>query len=290
MIAGLAACVLAAERASRWVTSNGAGRAATLDVGGDDPFRLVVPPLVGSDGHDIDGPTLEALAGLYLMSQLEQAGVLAAAELLITHRSSLDLTSIEAAQVLEDAAVQAREWITAEEREHLFARVFGTAAAGTSTQDLANREFPQLLAELCSAIEDYDSSTAVFRPPPSHLRSGVGRAVQRLRSNLALRQYGSTLVASRRIAGQVNESVQVLSQPGIIQLARGRTMWDVVRATWDPDEQPDLEGLVTSGQAGQVVIGWTGAPDAETAPPPATVRDAAVQWLMSSGLAAQEVA
>lgn len=220
---------------------------------------------------------------------MEQPGVLAAAELLIAHRASLDLTSLEAAQRLEQAAVEARKWIPAPDREQLFARLFETAGSGTSGQDLSNREFPQLLAELCSAIDDFASSAAIFGPPPSQLGSGLARSVQRLRGNLALRQYGSTLVAARRIAGRARESIEVLSHPGIIQLARG-ARWDVVRATREPDEQPDLERLVTSGQAGQVVIGWTGAPEAETAPPPATVREAAAQWLQTSELTSQEVA
>jgi hypothetical protein len=288
MIDALASWVLAAERAGRWVTSNGAGRAAALEA--EDPFRLVVPPPIGMDSHDIDGAALEALAGLYLMAQLEQAGVLVAAELVIAHRASLDLTSLEAAQRLEEAAAEAREWVPALDREQLFARVFGTAGARTSGQDLSNREFPQLLAELCSAIDDFASSAAIFGPPPSQLRSGLARSIQRLKGNLALRQYGSTLVAARRIAGQARQSIEILNHPGIIQLARGRTMWDVVRATWEPNEQPDLERLVTSGQAGQLVIGWTGAPDAETAPPPVTVREAAAQWLQASGLASREVA
>ena len=64
----------------------------------------------------------------------------------------------------------------------LFARVFGTPAPGAQREPV-NHEFAQLLAELCSAIDDYGSTASFLVPPAGKLRSGLARAVQRLRGN-----------------------------------------------------------------------------------------------------------
>ncbi|GAB2603515.1 hypothetical protein [Kribbella endophytica] len=271
MTLDLAVSVLTADRAVRL--------AAPAVVAGDDPFRLDVPPLVDPGTADIDAAALDALAGLYLTAELEQTGLLVAVELLVANRASLDLTSVEAAELLEDVASAAREWLPVAARQQLFARVFGTASAASF--ELINRDFPQLLSDLCSAITAYDEAESWNRPPPSHLRSQISRAVGRMRENLALRQYGATLVVGRRITEQVRRSVEVISHPGIVALVRGRSPWDVVRATWEPNEQPDIEGLVGQGQSGQVVIAWTGTP-ADV--PPQQVRDAAATWLLHAGL------
>jgi hypothetical protein len=279
----LVVSVLAAQRAV-WLAApappGGAGSA-------DDPFRLDLPPLVEPGSTDIDAATLEALGGLYLAAELEQTGLLVAAELLIANRASLDLTSVEAAELLDQLAQASQDWLTATARQQLFARVFGTAPGGN---ELVNREFPQLLSDLCSAVAAYDQAEVWNSPPPSYLRSQLTRVVQRLRANLALRRYGSTLVAGRRIVDQVRRSVELVGHPGILQLVHGRSAWDVVRATWEPSEQPDIEALVGQAQAGQVVIAWTGAPDALTGVPPQQVREAAATWLLHAGLDPARVA
>ena len=181
----------------------------------------------------------------------------------MANRASLDLTSTEAAQLLEDMATSAEEWLPASGRDQLYARVFGLGAGGRAADQPGQRGD----SRSCSAISArrstaYDQAELWTRPAPSHLRSQLVRAVDRLRGNLSLRQHGSTLVVGRRITDQVRRSVELLSHPGIIALVRGRTMWDVVRATWDPREQPDFEDLVGRGQSGQQVIAWTGSAQA----------------------------
>ena len=276
MARDLFAAVLAADRAV-WLA------APAGDAGPGDPFGLVIPPLVESGTTDIDAGTLDALSGLYLTAELEQTGLLVAAELLVANRASLDLTSIEAAELLERMADSALGWVPASGRDQLYARVFGLGAGAAQTTGLVNAAFPQLLSDLCSAITAYDQAELWTRPAPSHLRSQLSRAVDQLRGNLALRQYGSTLVVGRRITDQVRRSVELLSHPGILALARGRSMWDVVRATWDPREQPDFEDLVGRGQSGQQVISWTGSAEARTGDPDQAVRGAAATWLLHAG-------
>jgi hypothetical protein len=277
MGANLLAAVLAADRAVWLATPAGSTRPG-------DPFGLVLPPLVESGTSEITAATLEALSGLYLTAELEQTGLLVAGQLLVANRASLDLTSTEAAQLLEDMATSAEDWLPASGRDQLYARVFGLGAGAAQPTTLVNGDFPQLLAHLCSALTAYDQAELWTRPAPSHLQSQLVRAVDQLRGNLALRQHGSTLVVGRRITDQVRRSVELLSHPGIIALVRGRSMWEVVRATWDPREQPDFEDLVGRGQSGQQVIVWTGADQALTGDPDQAVRAAAAAWLLHAGL------
>jgi hypothetical protein len=277
----LLTCLLAAERSAR----RSVGLTAALGAeAGSDPFRLVVPPLVDPGAADIDAATLETLAGLYLLAEVEQTGLLAAAELLVANRMSLDLRSVEAAELLEQTADNAQEWIARAAREDLFARVFGLGAAATSPHVLANGEFGQLLADTCSAIADYDRAAA-FGGSLVGPRAQLSRAANRIRGNLALRRYGNTLIAAARIAAQAREAVTLLSHPGIVALVTGTSAWDVVRATWPDDDRPDVERLLDLGRSGQQVITWTGAPEASRADPPQPVREAAAVWLQSAGLA-----
>ena len=276
MGANLHAAVLAADRAV-WLATP----AGTTEPG--DPFGLVIPPLVEPGTGEITAATLEALSGLYLTAELEQTGLLVASELLVANRASLDLTSTQAAQLLEDMAGSTGDWLPASGREQLYARIFGIGAGAAQPANLVNAEFPQLLADLCSALTAYDQAELWTRPAPSNLRNQLSRAVDRLKGNLALRQYGSTLVVGRRITDQVRRSVELLSHPGIIALVRGHIMWDVVRATWDPREQPDFEDLVGRGQSGQQVIAWTGSADALSSDPDQPARAAAAAWLLYAG-------
>ncbi|WP_433361229.1 hypothetical protein ACQPZX_28115 [Actinoplanes sp. CA-142083] len=270
--------LLAIERSSRLLAPAAAALAA------DDPFRLVVPPLVPPAEAEIDAATLETLAGLYLLAQVEQTGLPAAAELLVAERLGLDLRSADAAQLLEDTADASRDWIPRASREQLFARVFGTGPGAAVAHVPANTDFLPALSDTASAISAYDRAILLGGPLIA-LRSQLSRAAARLRSNLAPRQHGNTVLATGRIAAQARQAVALLSHPGILALVNGTSAWDVVRATWPDDERPDIDRLVALGQSGQTLITWSGSPPESIADPPEPARAAAATWLAESGLA-----
>ncbi|MFI5896823.1 hypothetical protein ACIA5D_42655 [Actinoplanes sp. NPDC051513] len=276
MPADLVPSLLAIERASRRT----APAAAAL---GDDPFGLVVPPLVPPAEAEIDAATLETLAGLYLLAEVEQTGLPAAAELLVAERLALDLRSADAARLLEETADASREWIPRAAREQLFARVFGTGPGAAVAHVPANTEFVPVLAGTASAIAAHDRAT-LLGGPLTATRSQLTRAAARLRANLAPRQHGNTLLATGRIAAQARQAAALLSHPGILALVGGMSAWDVVRATWPDDERPDIERLVALGQSGQAIVTWTGSPPEAIGDPPESVRAAAASWLAEAGL------
>lgn len=273
----LDAAVLAFERATRWFTV-----AAVLE---DDPFRLELPPT--SWGGRISAATMELLGGLYLVAEVEQTGLLRVAELLVEDRMALDLRSIEAAERLEAAAAEAHEWFRAEDRDLLFARVFGVGRAATT--DIANQRFPALLLDLVSAIDTWGAAQHVWPPPAPGRTATIRQRAEALRANLADRQHGNTIPAARRIARQVRTAVEILGHPGVLALVGGRSMWDVVRAMVTTDSL-DVDGHVTRGQSGQVLIGWAGSPAGEVGEPPVSIVDAAARWLAASGFTAGDAA
>lgn len=266
---GLRSSILAAEQAARWV----ALRARPL---ADDLFRLDLPPLAPVGG-EIDAATMDALAGLYLIAQLEQTGMIRSAEILAAERMSLDVRSIEAAEQLDAYTRAAQRWYDERARSDLYARVFGIGP-GARDAALANTAFRPTLMELCAQLADWGGVASIDRPPALGRTRLVAQAARRLRSNLAPRQHGNTIVAARTIAEQVRASHDLLQSPGIIALASGRTMWDVVRALWGANA-PDIDRLVTDGRSGQRVIAWAGSEAADAGEPSDDVLDAATLWL-----------
>lgn len=274
----LEAAILAFDRAARWAS----GLTRSL---AEDPFRIDLPPLEPGGGG-IDAVTMELLGGLYLVAELEETGLLRVAELVITDRMSLDLRSTAAAEVLEEAAREARQWYAAETRAQLYARVFGLGAAASAGN--SNDQFLGLLLDLCSAINELSPGRRF--PQPAGVRfARVRQVAASLRANLASRQHGNTRAAARRIAGQVRTSVEVLSHPGVMELVAGRTMWDVVRAVLGEDA-PDVNRHVTSGRAGQQLLGWAGSPAAAAGEPTSATVDAAALWLAARGFDLEDAA
>lgn len=284
VLSDLGASILAIDRAVTWVVPRIRARTGTLS---EDPFRLDLPAVGGPVSGSIDAATLEILGGLYLIGQLEQTGMLRAGELLIDNRFALDLRSLEAAELLDRLAVEAREWYESSARDQLHARVFGLGPRADSST--ANVEFAELLLDLCSAITSWDDA-ARFGGATAAARTGAVRhAARLLRGNLAFRQHGNTLIAAERLAGQVRACYDLLRHPGIVALVAGTSMWDVVRALW-ADGEPDIDRHLTMGLAGQQLIGWTGSPGAAAhGEPSATAAEAARSWLLATGFDAETI-
>jgi hypothetical protein len=267
----LEASILAVESAVR----SSSRRATTLS---DDPLDLDLPPLQHSTGA-IAPETMATLGGLYLIGWLEQTGMLRAGELLVERRSSLDLRSVEAAELLDEAAVASAAWYPEDQRQLLFARVFGMGAAGRD-RTTSNDPFEGLLMEVCGALVAWGDDARFDRPPARFRTSSLRSTVRELRSNLADRQHGNTLSAARRLAAQVRVAHELLNHDGIIALVAGRTMWDVVRAMWE--QPPDIDRLVTKGQSGHHVIAWAGSSSADQSEPTGLALDSAWLWLQAT--------
>jgi hypothetical protein len=251
-----------------------------------DQFNLDLPPETGG-GDALAPQALQSLGMLYLQAELEQAGVIPAAEALTEARASLQLPTELLAATLERFAQAERNWYDRPSREQLFARVFGTGAGATADKDaVVNHAFEQLLAALCSAINRYASDQTRFGPPPATDMAVVTDAANALLSNLGLRQYGNTQFATRRIQEQMDAAIALLKDHGIQAMFGANGFWPVLERILAPNV-PDITRLVERGQAGQKLLGWlagsaSGGSGASTLAP--DVLEAAAMWLAASGL------
>jgi hypothetical protein len=257
-------------------------RAIAAELGGlSDPFRLDLPPDAVEDAS-LEPRPAAVLGSLYLLSELEQVDVVASAELLARERYGLGIRNATAAARLEEYAGRLADRPGPAARRQLYARLFGAtwpdepAAAGVVGGVPANAQFEELLAGYCDAIADFDQALA--RRAAQVLRT----TGDRLRANLAPRQFGNTLVVAGRLVEQARDSLDLLGLAAIGQLLGVKGVWGVVDALRGDSGARDIGRHVGRGQAGRVVVGSCGYPpvaDLVDAP----LRQAAATWLVATG-------
>ena len=255
---------------------------------GPDPLRLDFPPLpAGSRDAAITASALRALAALYLQANLEDAGVLAIAELLGRSRDQLRFIDAAAAQKLEPFAHPPHDAYTRPQREAIFARVFGLG--GATQQSAANHEFEQLLATLCVALQRCEEEFRLGGDIGSARDAALRYAASAVLFNLAPRQYGTTLLATRDIDRQLRQAIAALSDRSVLAQFRAANLWQVIRAV-AAEATPDLSRLVARGQSGMGVLTWLALVlGALNGPARVVARGDAVftsaaQWLQATGL------
>jgi hypothetical protein len=253
-----------------------------------DPLRLDLPPLpAGSRDAAITTSALRALAAMYLQAHLEDAGVLAIAELLGQSRDQLRFIDAAAAQKLEPFARPPHDAYTRPQREAIFARVFGLG--GATQQTTANHEFEQLLATLCVALQRCDEDLRLPGGAGAARVAALRYAASAVLFNLASRQYGNTLPATRTIDRQLRQALAALSDRSILTQFRAANLWQVVRAVAG-EATPDLGRLLARGQSGMHVLVWlANVLGALNGTAPIVVRGdpvftSAAQWLVATGL------
>ncbi len=252
----------------------------------EDPLGLDLPPRLTEDLPD--GQTMSVIGSLYLFGELEEAGVIVAAELLADERDSFALPSAEAARRLDAFAQRRSEWPDRAARERLYARLFGaTDAPGAPV----NREFHTRLGTLCHALASYGAAGRYGEHPAAAREIAVALSAQGLLEGLRVRGLGSAVAGARRAAAQTRQALELLDDPGIGVLVGGRGVWDTLARLFGAGA-PDCRRLVDRGQSGQHVLGWAGAVfGADAAPRPPigaeVIRRAAI-WLVASGVELEE--
>jgi hypothetical protein len=229
------------------------------------------------------------LGSLYLAAELEQAGVVAIAELLSQQRDTLNLSSYEAAAKLDDFDTRSHLWYDRPSRLQLYARLFGIGSNATNDAGtLANRDFVSRLAALCHAFVSYAN------PPgegASELDAMLRESAQALLENLASRGLANTVLAARRIQDQTRHAVDLLRDPAVDAVVGAHSLQDAIVAILGKDA-PDVQRLIDCGVAGQTILNWlAGAiPAIYSAPAEQalinsgdSVLEAAEQWLQAAG-------
>jgi hypothetical protein len=272
------------------------GRASSMAFA-DDPLRLDLPPLL--DGSSSPSAATLRLAGaLYLQAELDQAGIVIAAELLVYARDGLAIHDT-LAKKLEDYAQAMRsagtsEWIDAARRAQLYARMFGVGAGAGAADGVTrtNRAFEQMLAALCAAILRVEAAFRWSSTPDAMLDASVRFAARALLLNLGAQQYGVSSITASRLDRQLRASIGILGDEELGGMLGLHGVWAVAKALLGANA-PDAGRHAARGAAGQTLLHWLAtvlpAIADERSQVIVTTRDsgvfgAAARWFVASGL------
>jgi hypothetical protein len=222
----------------------------------DDPLAINLPPMgPGGVGAAVDQATLEAMAALYFQAELEQAAVIPVAEVLADSRFTLEVRDPQTAGQLEDFANNMQgNWYSRELREQLFARTFGYSGSVTGHHSAINREFEPLFGQFCLSLQRHQQR-ARWAPPGGGTVARVEMALQNLLRSLARRRLGNTLIAARRIQGQLQAAINLLNQPDLTRLFQAQNLWGLIGNILGPDS-PDLARHIERAQNGLRLLSW----------------------------------
>jgi hypothetical protein len=262
---------------------------------GPDSLRLDLPPLGATppfSGIALRLPSVESLrvfSALYFQAEMDQTGVLAVTDLLVSSRLTLAITDRTAAALLENYNTRGKMFFPPAQREQVYAAAFGLGNA--TPPNLTNTAFQQLFAALCAAIIRYVDEAAWSRIASPMRAAAVRQACIDLMDNLAGRDYGHNAAVARQTAEQLRMAVEILSHAGIHALFGTRGMWETLRRIMG-SQTPDLTRLLTRAQSGQRLLHWTqvllpvlgNANAAIPLRPGEPVSSWASQWMDATGL------
>lgn len=208
--------------------------------------HIELPPATYADPMQ-----LRAIASLYLAATLESAGLIDAADDLVRMVRTGMLTGDlgEAATAVQAFWRDRRDHIQPNERQALFARLFGTPSETLDMDAGSNAAFDEHMLDLCDAIIKAAESGA---PRQLHV------AATRLAENIGGTANDALLMMAREIIDTLSKAIAILNNPAIRAMLAARTLWDAVGAIDRRLKRPPRGTLnhLRRGRAGMAVIAW----------------------------------
>jgi hypothetical protein len=246
----------------------------------DDPLRLALPPLPATPVVTPAPDALAAYAALYLHAELEEARVLPAVEALAEQRYRLALPDRNTAGKLERFALSARDHPGRSERAVIFGRLFGL---GDSRGADARLDFLQRLLRLATAAVRADLERSRLGGQPGLASQATWHAAAQDLLAVVAAQPGAWLVQSaRRIHARSLQAFDILGDAGLMRWLLSRSPWESLTRLLPEEGAAQRDAAARRGAAGQVLL--RALPAAATAMPVAQTVQAAVRWLVASGL------
>jgi hypothetical protein len=237
---------------------------------------LTLPHPVAAD----DEAHLRTLASLYLLSQLEQASLLPSVELLagIGMGGGVSVDLGPAASKLMEFWRRRKERFSADERRHLFERVFDS-------------DFENLMISLCEALYKLDEGV-LPQGRSNPLEQAKLRTIgEQLTEHLLNHTTSESSFAAIDILASTREATEILKDAHVEHAFGAHTIWMTVTAILQRYGVPgkDPASFVVRGKAGLTILAWLA--DAHSVMNSSTqplvgldnpVISAAVDWLQSS--------
>jgi len=220
-----------------------------------DQIGIELPPLHAAR---IDQAQLRAVASLYLASELENTGLIAAVETLASLvRSGALGVDVGAATPQLVAFWQGRNHrASREEREHSFASLFGAGLEGDS--------FIDGMLALCEALYKLDEQATNASYGGASQQVRVRSSAARVLNHLLGSAGGITVFMAQEILQSLREAIAILKQPALLAALGARDVWTAIeRIDRIAHTRHSAARLyVQRGRAGMTVLSWL----AEAAP------------------------
>ena len=209
-----------------------------------------LPPLgPAGGGSTLTRGIVEAFGGIYYYGELEEASLMALAELVVEERYTLSINDRSLFQALEDmATLMHRGWYDQSRRQTLFSQMLGFGA----TDGLRSR-----LRSVVDALLRLEQSGR-FGPPSGSELVAVELAFAAMLNAIASRGGLGLERAAQVLNGQLRAALAVLGNAALHRMFRVHDMWGLVRAlaVSPTGRQPDTTAIVDRAQAGAAIIGW----------------------------------
>jgi len=254
-----------------------------------DEIRL--PPLIGTTD---DQSRLRSVPPLYLASELEEARLLPAVEMLAGLYATGGLQSdpgAAAARLLVTFWEGRHERFSAHERQAFFAHLFGgLAGPSLAAPGGRNEDFESLMIDLTEALAKLGADPVFARVPTAEIPTRT--AASQLAANLLARSGGVATLAARDLLTAIRQALDILKHEALQQAVGARTVWGAVQRISQLylGEDPDIDSHVTRGKAGNLVLAWLAesfprlddADGGRLLPPGDPTIGAATVWLQAS--------
>jgi hypothetical protein len=209
---------------------------------------------------DVDQAQLRAIASLYLASELENAGVIPAAEALtrLAMSGSLNVNLGSAAGFIETFWRGRNSRASDAERMSFFAALFGTSAGPNDSARGRNSEFEDLLIDLCEALYRLDEQASNPSWGSVAQQTRVRTSSQHLLSNILHVSGGITVFMGKEILQLIRDTLAILGHPAVKAAFHAQSVWDVIDEIDRRMRQPLKEHslFVRRGQAGMTILAW----------------------------------
>jgi hypothetical protein len=235
---------------------------------------LALPPPATAD----DQAHLRTLAALYLSSQLEQASLLPAVELLAGIGAGVSVDLGPASSKLMEFWRHRKERFSPEERQGLFGRLFDS-------------NFENLMISLCEALYKLDEGVIPQGRSNPLEQAKVRTLGEELAEYLLNHTTGESTFAAKDILASTRAATEILKDPQVEHAFGAHNVWMTVSSIMKRygHAGPDPVSFVVRGKAGLTILSWLadahGVINSSSQPLVGLdnpVIAAAVDWLQSS--------
>jgi hypothetical protein len=236
-----------------------------------------------------DPALLQAIAGLYLVSEIDRAGLIEAAEQL----AGLSASGRDYGEAGADIAAfwkQRRDRLSGEERRAVFAALFGPpedeAASGP-----ANSQFFDAMLELAEALYKLDELSRGDPTGGIAQQARLRRAARTLVEGLVSAAGALTLFIAEDLLATTRAALAIFRHADVLAALGARQPWDAVATVRRLNRKPQRPAALhlERGRAGMALLAWVAqaAPHLDDSGPPLVGLDnpviaAAISWLEAS--------